>query len=255
MAYKPVAGVYEIRNTLNNKVYIGSSINVSKRLNAHRNHLKRGAHESVHLQSSWNKHGADAFQFKQLLVCAEKDILFYEQRIMDGYKANQREFGYNKRIVVETCAGMKLSDEHKAKIAAGVPRGEAHQYHGVGLCAKAYQVAADLKRGKPMPAEQRAKISAASKGKKKHHGFGALISAARKGVPCSETAKKNMSIAKTGMVQSRAAKESKGKLNYAKAGEIRGLYVSGFGSHEKLAVMYGVSRKCISQLLAEKTWT
>jgi len=150
---------------------------------------------------------------------------------------------------------MKLSDEHKAKIAAKVPRGEAHQYHGVGLCAKAYQVAADLKRGKPMPTEQRAKISATSKGKKKHPGFGAVLSAARKGVPFSESARRNMSIARTGMVQTREAKENKGKLTYAKVAELRELASSGVGPHSKLAEMFGVSRGRVSAILRGESWT
>ena len=249
------AGVYEIRNTLNNKVYIGSSININKRLNAHKNHLKRGAHGSVHLQASWNKYGANAFQFKRLIVCAEKDILFYEQRIMDGYKANQPKFGYNKRIVVETCAGTKLSDEHKAKIAASVPRGEAHQYFGKGLCDKAYQVAADLKRGKPMPAEQRAKISSTLKGRKKHPGFGEILSAARKGIRFSDEARKNMSLARTGLVQSKAHKENIGKMDYAKASELRALAASGVGPHSKLAEMFGISRSRVSGILRGESWT
>lgn len=255
MAYAPVAGVYEIRNTLNGKVYVGSSVNVSKRLTAHRNSLTRGDHASAHLQASWRKHGHDAFEFKQLVVCAEKDILFYEQRIMDGLKANQREFGYNKRIVVETCAGMKLSAEHKAKIAASVPRGESHQYFGKRLSDQAYKTAADLKRGVPMPAEQRAKISASSKGKPKHAGFGAILSAARKGIPFSEEARKNMSLARTGMVQSRSAKENKGKLNYAKAAELRALDARGVGPHSKLAEMFGISRGRVSAILRGKSWT
>lgn len=255
MAYLPVAGIYEIRNTLNNKVYIGSSINVNKRLTAHRNHLKRGAHGSKHLQASWDKSGAEAFQFKQLIVCAPKGLMFYEQRIMDGYKANQREFGYNKRVVVESCAGTKLSAEHKAKIAASVPRGENHQYYGVGLCAKAYQVAADLKRGKPMAAEQRAKISASTKGVKKHAGFGALVSAAKKGVPFSAEARKNMSLSRTGMVQTRTAKENKGKLDYPRVAELRRLASEGVGPHTKLAEMFGVSRGRVSAILRGESWT
>ena len=255
MAHRPVAGVYEIRNTLNDKVYIGSSISVNKRMAAHRNHLARGAHSSAHLQASWDKSGAGAFQFKQLITCAPKDLLFYEQLIMDGFKANQREFGYNTRLVVESCAGLKLSAVHKAKIAASVPRGESHQYFGVGLCAKAYQVAADLKRGKPMPAEQRAKISVSSRGKKKHAGFGALVSAAKKGVPFSAEARKNMSLARTGMVQSRTAKESKGKLDYARVAELRQLAADGVGPHTKLAEMFGVSRGRVSAILRGESWT
>lgn len=255
MAYTALAGVYEIRNTLDNKVYIGSSVNVKKRLAAHRQHLARGDHATAHLQAAWDKYGAEVFELKQLIVCAEKDILFYEQRIMDGYKANQREFGYNKRVVVETCAGMKLSAEHRAKIAAKMLRGQAHPNYGVGLCQKAYQIAADMKRGKPMSNEQRAKISAASKGKPKHAGFGAKLSAARKGMKFSEQARKNMSLARTGMIQTREAKENKGKLTYERVAELRALAASGVGPHSKLADMFGVSRGRVSAILRGESWT
>ena len=255
MACLPVAGVYEIRNTLNNKVYIGSSINVKKRLAVHRGQLKRGDHPSSHLQASWDKSGSDAFKFKQLIVCAPSNLMFYEQRIMDGYKANKREFGYNKRLVVESCAGLKLSPEHKAKIAASVPRGKDHQYYGIGLCAEAYQAAADMKRGKPMPVEQRAKISATAKGKKKHPGFGAILSASRKGVQYSDQARKNMSLARTGMVQTREAKENKGKLTYAKVAELRSMAADGIGPHSKLAEIFGVSRGRVSAILRGESWT
>lgn len=254
MSYAPVSGIYEIRNTLNNKVYIGSSISVNQRMAAHRNYLKRGKHFSRHLQESWNKSGAGAFRFKQLVACAQKDLIFYEQLIMDGFKANQPAFGYNSRLVVESHAGMKLSAEHKAKIAASVPRGVDHQYFGKRLSDKAYKAAADLKRGKPMPDEQRIKISRASKGKPKHAGFGAILSASRKGVAFSAEARKNMSLARTGMVQSRSAKESKGKLNYAKAAELRELSANGVGPHSKLAEMFGISRGRVSAILRGESW-
>lgn len=255
MAYLPVAGIYEIRNTLNNKVYIGSSINVNKRMASHKHNLKRGAHSSAHLQASWNKSGAQAFQFKQLIACAPKDLMFYEQRIMDGYKANQPEFGYNTRLVVESCAGMKLSAAHKAKIAASVPRGENHQYFGVGLCAKAYQAAADLKRGKPMLAEQRAKISASSKGKKKHDGFGALISAAKRGMKFSDEARANMSAGRVGLILKKAHKENIGKLDYEKVEQIRVVYASGGVKQKELAASFGVDVKTINNVINRKTWS
>lgn len=114
------AGVYEIRNTLNNKVYIGSSVNVRKRLGEHRRKLGRGAHGSAHLQASWGQYGPDAFVFKTLLICAEADVLFFEQRIIDGYAALDSKRGYNKRVVAQTNAGMKHSEETKRRVSAGM---------------------------------------------------------------------------------------------------------------------------------------
>ena len=254
MAYKSVAGVYEIRNTFNNKVYVGSSGNVKRRLAAHRQHLRRGDHATAHLQASWAKHGEEAFEFKQLIVCSQKDVLFYEQRIMDGFRSNQKEYGYNKRIVVETCAGIKLSDEHKAKIAASVPRGEDHQYYGKSLCDKAYQIAADMKRGKPMSDEQKAKISLALRGRKQHAGFGAKISAAKKGIKYTDEQKKNMTGYWLGKKLSNERRENGAKLSFEKAGEIRRLYAEGTLSQEKIAVMMQVSRRAIRHVLDGTAW-
>jgi group I intron endonuclease len=56
--------VYTITNTKNNKVYYGSTKNVKKRWTIHKSNLKSGTHHNMYLQNSWNKYGADAFEFK-----------------------------------------------------------------------------------------------------------------------------------------------------------------------------------------------
>lgn len=120
MAHSPVAGVYEIRNSIDDKVYVGSSINTDKRLGEHRRKLNRGTHGSSHLQAAWNKHGGCNFTFKKLLACDAKDLMFYEQRLIDGYMAMDPEHGYNKRLVSQSNAGMKHSAETKRKVSAGM---------------------------------------------------------------------------------------------------------------------------------------
>lgn len=52
-----LSGVYEIRNTLNNKRYIGSSINIYRRWRDHKRMLNLSVHPNKHLQSAWNKYG------------------------------------------------------------------------------------------------------------------------------------------------------------------------------------------------------
>ena len=220
----------------------------------HRQKLSCGKHCSPHLQAAWDKHGAENFTFRVLLCCHAKDLVFFEQHLVDGYRAMDPAFGYNKRVVVQSNAGMVLSDEHKRKISASLGRGKDNANFGKPLCAKAIQAAADLKRGKPMPVEQRAKISAASRGVKKPPGFGAILSAARTGIRFSDEVRKNMSAARTGMVQTRSAKESKGKIDYAKAAELRQLHLSGIGPHSRLAEMFGISRGRVSAILRGESW-
>jgi predicted GIY-YIG superfamily endonuclease len=50
-----ISGVYEIKNTLNNKRYIGSSVNIQKRWYAHKRMLNLNTHPNKHLQAAWNK--------------------------------------------------------------------------------------------------------------------------------------------------------------------------------------------------------
>lgn len=54
-------GVYWIRCLITQKVYIGSSIDVAKRLDQHVAELRSGKHHSIKLQNAWNKYGEDAF--------------------------------------------------------------------------------------------------------------------------------------------------------------------------------------------------
>lgn len=58
--------LYEIRNILNDKRYIGRTGNVNKRWYRHKNELRKGNHHSLYLQRSWDKYGEDNFEFNIL---------------------------------------------------------------------------------------------------------------------------------------------------------------------------------------------
>lgn len=47
-----ISGIYVIRNLINNKIYIGSAINLNNRWFSHRNKLNNNNHVNRHLQSS-----------------------------------------------------------------------------------------------------------------------------------------------------------------------------------------------------------
>lgn len=51
-----MSGVYQIYNTETNKRYIGSSIDVQRRLKEHLRNLKANRHCNQHLQNAWNKY-------------------------------------------------------------------------------------------------------------------------------------------------------------------------------------------------------
>lgn len=50
-------GIYQIKNKINGKVYIGQSINIEKRLKRHLNDLRKLKHRNQHLQNAFNKYG------------------------------------------------------------------------------------------------------------------------------------------------------------------------------------------------------
>ncbi len=70
---KKPAGVYRIRNTINGKVFYGSSLDLDGRLNSHRFKLSAGAHPNEGLQCDWNDLGPDAFAFETCETVALKD--------------------------------------------------------------------------------------------------------------------------------------------------------------------------------------
>lgn len=101
----PRSGIYQILNTVNNKRYIGSSKKLYYRLKQHLSKLRKNKHHSQHLQNAWNQYGEQAFRIESLIECEEKDLEFYENLIVNSYKANDPNFGYNTRLVSRSNLG------------------------------------------------------------------------------------------------------------------------------------------------------
>ncbi|MEO8544143.1 MAG: GIY-YIG nuclease family protein [Betaproteobacteria bacterium] len=59
-------GVFVIRNTVNQWVYLGASSNPQGAMNRHRFELAMRGHRNPQLQSDWVAHGAQVFRFEVL---------------------------------------------------------------------------------------------------------------------------------------------------------------------------------------------
>ena len=59
-------GVYRVRNTVNGKSLVGSSVDLPAMLNRQRAQLKMGAHSNRTLQKDWSEFGPEAFEFEVL---------------------------------------------------------------------------------------------------------------------------------------------------------------------------------------------
>lgn len=62
----PPMGVYQIRNLVNDKVFIEAALNLPGILNRHQFELKLGKHKNQSLQAEWNEFGAEKFAFEVL---------------------------------------------------------------------------------------------------------------------------------------------------------------------------------------------
>ena len=67
------AGVFQVRNTANGKILLGSSLNLDGPLNRHRFLLSIGRHPSESLQEEWNRYGPDKFAFEILEIAKVND--------------------------------------------------------------------------------------------------------------------------------------------------------------------------------------
>ncbi len=67
------AGIYQIKNTVNGKVFLGSSTNLHGPLNRDKFMLSTGMHKNEQLQKDWKEFGPDAFSFDILEIVQQKD--------------------------------------------------------------------------------------------------------------------------------------------------------------------------------------
>ena len=87
-------GIYAIVNKLNNKVYVGQSINIRSRLTKHKWELNKNIHHNPHLQYAWNKYGEDCFDFITLCETTEEKLDEMEQYYIFAFDACDEEFLY-----------------------------------------------------------------------------------------------------------------------------------------------------------------
>lgn len=82
---RTVSGVYMLQCCVTSKVYIGCTRDLSARLYGHVTTLRRGAHDNIKLQSTWNKYGEENFLFRVLAYT--EDIFEVEKKFIARYDA------------------------------------------------------------------------------------------------------------------------------------------------------------------------
>lgn len=197
-----LCGIYQIKNLVNGRVYIGSSVNIRRRFSTHRNMLARNNHHSTLLQRAWNKYGEAAFSFSVLEIVRDPLRLhIVENTYIQQLCAAVPAHGYNVCPAAGSTLGIKigpLSPEHRKKIsdshigmvASAETRAKLSAHRkGVKLSAEWVENARKAHIGlklKPLSEAHKAIVSATHKGKTISDAHKARLSAANKGRKLSE---------------------------------------------------------------------
>lgn len=114
-------GIYSITNVLSGRVYIGSTNNLRKRLNAHRCALKLGNFLNQKVQKDYNELGLSFFVFDVIELVNGSDQELTEREQYYTTRAHNSIFGcYNRKtvvprkgVIVRSCKS--CGDKHYAK--------------------------------------------------------------------------------------------------------------------------------------------
>lgn len=114
MGYKIMAGVYIIKNSINDMFYIGSSIKIKKRIREHVNMLKNNTHYNKRMQDDWNELGEGYFSFEILEECKESEVYVIEQKYIDRYFNSGMM--YNLCPKSDSSLGFKFDEDKKEEM-------------------------------------------------------------------------------------------------------------------------------------------
>jgi hypothetical protein len=103
---------------MSGRVYVGSSVNVEKRLLCHRYLLRRGTHWSRLMCRSWKKHGEAAFDFS-LVETVEDPIFLLPREQFWIWRTRAHLIGYNTLETPDRLPGFRHSADTRASMSAG----------------------------------------------------------------------------------------------------------------------------------------
>lgn len=108
------SGIYKIENKINGKLYVGSTVNFTRRWWKHRALLRHGKHPNSHLQASWDKYGEDAFSFSIVEQCLNDSLLSREQFYIDKLRP-----AYNQTMIA---GKIEMTPERRRRLSDATNR-------------------------------------------------------------------------------------------------------------------------------------
>ena len=90
-----ISAIYLITNKINNKHYVGRSIDAITRLRKHKEALVKNRHKNGYLQNSVNKYGIESFEFELLEEHPIELLAAMECYWINILNTCNRDYGYN----------------------------------------------------------------------------------------------------------------------------------------------------------------
>ena len=89
-------GIYKITNKINNKIYIGKSINIEQRWKEHIRHSKNTfSRKKPPIHRAINKYGKENFYYEILEVCNIDELVEKEIFYIKKFDSTNKKIGYN----------------------------------------------------------------------------------------------------------------------------------------------------------------
>ena len=108
-------GIYKIRNLINNKVYIGQSINIARRWKDHRSAINDETYKDYPLYKAIQKYGIENFEFSVIEECEKEELNEKEKYWISCY--NSYNNGYNQTKGGDGCSHpIKLTEKQVLEI-------------------------------------------------------------------------------------------------------------------------------------------
>lgn len=151
-------GIYKITNKINNKIYIGKSVNIERRWQQEIN----GYSCNKHLFKSFNLHGVENFSFEILEECKKEILNEKEIYYISYFNSTDQNLGYN--ITLGGDGIVNVSDEHRKIIAESNKKNPRRK--GKKNSKEHRERISNSNKGKKLSKEHKEKISNSNKGRK-----------------------------------------------------------------------------------------
>lgn len=201
------SGIYKIQSKIKpERIYIGSSVNITERWQQHIKHLSENKHHSIKLQRHVLKYGIEDLSFSIIEPCFKNWLIIREQFYLNKLKPY-----FNIYKKANSPLGIKRSKETRKKYSEA-KKGQPAWNKGLKMSPIQREAIRKANTGRKITEETRQKLKEKRKGRILSDESRKKISIANKGrklPPISEETRKKISTAMKGK---KLSEETKAKL-------------------------------------------